>query len=134
MQPHPHSFQSHPSPSHTHIFRETCHEPSGATLRGKKQHRTSVGSDSCPRTRNPLDLPSGSDSSTLREGKYPRGYEFYNKWAYLKQARQALGGFFMQSHQFSFHIVLPLRRIPASTLVLTTQSHHVAHLSQSHTR
>lgn len=65
MQPHPHTAQSHPR--HRHIFRETRQEPSGGTLRGKKQYRASVGFDSCPRTRNPLDLPSGSHSSSLRQ-------------------------------------------------------------------
>lgn len=40
---------------------------------------------------------------------------------------------FLETHQFFPHIVLPLRRIPVSTPVLTTQSHHVPQLSQSHT-
>lgn len=30
---------------------------------------------------------------------------------------------FLHSHQFSLHVVLPLRRVPASTPGLTTQSH-----------
>lgn len=130
MQPHPHCAQSHPSPRHTHIFRK-IQEPTGATLRGKKQHRASVGSDSCPRSRNPLDLPSGSDRSTIREDKYWTEYEICNKWVYLKQARQTLGSFSAESPAFPPHSSAAEEDSCRHTDA--DHSHHMAHLSQSHT-
>lgn len=112
----------------THIFRETHQEPSGATLRRKKEHRASAGSDRSPRTRNPLDLPSGSDSSSLREGKCSTGDESYNKWVYFKQARQALDSFSAEPPVFPPHGSASEEDSCLHT-VADHQSHHVPHLS-----
>lgn len=111
-------------------------EPSGATLRGKKLHRASVGCKRSPGTRL-------HTAFALRE---PQLQFKRRQIANIQQERSStingsilnrqdrLWMVFMESHQFFLHIILPLRMIPASTLALTSQSHHLLHLSPFHTR
>lgn len=105
--------------------------------------------------RSPLEAPSEGRSSTELQwgltaalgpgthwicpqgvtapawGKYPTGYEFYNKWVYFKWARQALSSFSAQPPVFPPH-----SSASEEGSCLHTRADHsvppVPHLSQSY--